>query len=160
MHDNLQKNCTNAMNLTNLYVREGSYGILLQDDSVLLCVGSTFGRQVINFPGGEPSIGETAELALKREFLEEVGIHVQVREHLYTSDDQIYVSPDIPNTRMINRYFRVNGDTNAVDLGRKDSELDCLLWARISDLPLPEMLEVDAVFSKQLQKWLLLQKEL
>lgn len=159
MHDNFQKNRTNATDLSGLYVREGSYGVLLKDESVLLCEGSAFGRKVINFPGGEQSIGELAEQALKREFFEEVGIHVQVQEHLYTSDDQVFISPDIANTRMMNRYFQVVGDAEAVDLERKDSEVDCLFWARVSDLPLPEMLEVDAAFSKQLQNWLLLQRE-
>ena len=159
MHDNFQKNCTNATDLNGLYVREGSYGVLLQDESVLLCAGSAFGRKVINFPGGEQSVRELAEHALKREFFEEVGIPVQVREHIYTSDDQVFISPDIANTRMINRYFRVDGDTEAVDLEQKNSEVDCLFWAQVSDLPLPEMLEVDVVFSKQLQNWLLLQRE-
>lgn len=159
MHDNFQKSCKNTTDLSTLYVREGSYGVLLQDESVLLCAGSAFGRKVINFPGGEKLVEEFAERALEREFLEEVGIRVQVRELLYTSDDQVFISPDIANTRMMNRYFRVDGDTEAVDLERKDSEVDCLFWARVSTLPLPEMLEVDAVFSKRLQNWLLLQRK-
>ena len=55
----------------------GSYGILIRDDKILLirkCVGPYDGK--LDLPGGSLEFGENPELALVREFKEEVGIDI------------------------------------------------------------------------------------
>lgn len=78
--------------------RFGAYGILVQDQKILLSVkkgGPYRGR--LDLPGGRIEFGETPEEALKREFIEEVAIQVDVPEFLYHSTATVeYQNQDGP----------------------------------------------------------------
>ena len=52
------------------------YGVLLRAGRVLMAAEKVGGRDVLKFPGGAVEAGETPEMALKREFLEEGNLAV------------------------------------------------------------------------------------
>lgn len=63
------------------------YGVLL-DAKQRLLVSDEFirGNYYTKLPGGGLEIGEGTRDCLKREFMEETGLEVQVGDHLYTTD--------------------------------------------------------------------------
>ena len=63
------------------------YGLLF-DERQRLLVSDEFirGDYFTKLPGGGLEIGEGTRDCLKREFLEETGLQVQVGEHIYTTD--------------------------------------------------------------------------
>ena len=63
------------------------YGILINEkDEVLVTIEKRFGYLITKFPGGGLEFGEGTIDCLKREFLEETGIEVTVKNHFYTTD--------------------------------------------------------------------------
>lgn len=62
------------------------YGLLIENGKVLLADEVVKGRKVTKFPGGGLELGEGPKECLVREFKEETGIAVQVKEHFYTTD--------------------------------------------------------------------------
>ena len=63
------------------------YGILINDKKQVL-VSDEFirGGYYTKFPGGGLEFGEGTRDCLKREFMEEMNLRVEVGEHLYTTD--------------------------------------------------------------------------
>jgi 8-oxo-dGTP diphosphatase len=63
------------------------YGILINDNKQVL-VSDEFirGMQITKFPGGGLEFGEGTRDCLKREFMEEMNLTVEVGEHIYTTD--------------------------------------------------------------------------
>ncbi len=63
------------------------YGIL-QDDNKRVLVSDEFirGKYFTKFPGGGLEFGEGTRDCLKREFNEETGLNVAIKEHIYTTD--------------------------------------------------------------------------
>ncbi len=63
------------------------YGILLnQHKQVLVSDELIRGMQITKFPGGGLEFGEGTRDCLKREFMEEMNLKVEVGEHIYTTD--------------------------------------------------------------------------
>jgi 8-oxo-dGTP pyrophosphatase MutT (NUDIX family) len=63
------------------------YGILINDKKQVL-VSDEFirGGHYTKFPGGGLEFGEGTRDCLKREFMEEMNLQVEVGEHIYTTD--------------------------------------------------------------------------
>jgi 8-oxo-dGTP diphosphatase len=63
------------------------YGILINEQKQVL-VSDEFirGMYITKFPGGGLELGEGTRDCLKREFLEEMNLKVEVGEHIYTTD--------------------------------------------------------------------------
>ncbi|MFM6925362.1 MAG: NUDIX domain-containing protein [Ferruginibacter sp.] len=63
------------------------YGILLNEKRQVL-VSDEFirGAYITKFPGGGLEFGEGTRECLAREFMEEMGLRVQVTDHIYTTD--------------------------------------------------------------------------
>ena len=63
------------------------YGILMQDDQRVL-VSDEFirGSYITKFPGGGLEFGEGTRDCLRREFMEEMGLNVEIGRHIYTTD--------------------------------------------------------------------------
>ena len=63
------------------------YGILVSEDNQVL-VSDEFirGNYYTKFPGGGLEFGEGTRACLEREFMEEMNLKVEVKEHLYTTD--------------------------------------------------------------------------
>ena len=63
------------------------YGILINEDKKVL-VSDEFirGKYYTKFPGGGLEFGEGTRDCLKREFIEEMKLQVEVLDHIYTTD--------------------------------------------------------------------------
>lgn len=63
------------------------YGILINElNQVLVSDEFIRGMQVTKFPGGGLEFGEGTRDCLKREFMEEMQLNVEVGDHIYTTD--------------------------------------------------------------------------
>ncbi len=63
------------------------YGILINEQKQVL-VSDEFirGMYITKFPGGGLEFGEGTRDCLKREFMEEMQLNVEIGEHIYTTD--------------------------------------------------------------------------
>lgn len=63
------------------------YGILINEQKQVLVSDEYIrGMYITKFPGGGLELGEGTRDCLKREFLEEMNLKVEVNEHVYTTD--------------------------------------------------------------------------
>jgi len=63
------------------------YGILMNESGQVLVSDEYIrGSYFTKFPGGGLEFGEGTRDCLKREFMEEMGLEVQVGDHIYTTD--------------------------------------------------------------------------
>lgn len=63
------------------------YGILMREDrKVLVSDEYIRGQFITKFPGGGLEFGEGTRDCLKREFMEEMNLRVEIGRHLYTTD--------------------------------------------------------------------------
>ncbi len=63
------------------------YGILINEQKQVLVSDEYIrGMYITKFPGGGLELGEGTRDCLKREFLEEMNLKVEVNEHIYTTD--------------------------------------------------------------------------
>jgi ADP-ribose pyrophosphatase YjhB (NUDIX family) len=83
------------------------YGILINDEKQVL-VSDEFirGQYYTKFPGGGLEFGEGTRDCLKREFMEELNLQVEVLDHLYTTDF-FQESAFRPGDQIISIYYLV-----------------------------------------------------
>lgn len=63
------------------------YGILINEyKQVLVSDELIRGMYITKFPGGGLELGEGTRDCLKREFMEEMNLNVEIGEHIYTTD--------------------------------------------------------------------------
>lgn len=63
------------------------YGLLINDRRELLISKETYkGNTYTKLPGGGLELGESTVETLKREFLEELNLEIEVADHFYTTD--------------------------------------------------------------------------
>ena len=63
------------------------YGILINEHQQVLVSDELIrGMRITKFPGGGLELGEGTRDCLKREFMEEMNLNVEIGEHLYTTD--------------------------------------------------------------------------
>lgn len=63
------------------------YGVLINDEQEVLVSDEYIrGSYYTKFPGGGLEVGEGTRDCLKREFMEEMGLQVEVLDHIYTTD--------------------------------------------------------------------------
>jgi 8-oxo-dGTP diphosphatase len=83
------------------------YGILTHNRKVLVSDERRFGLTFTKFPGGGLEFGEGLIDCLKREFLEELGVTIDVHELIYLTDFA-QISAFDPNSQVISIYYRVS----------------------------------------------------
>lgn len=89
------------MSLFNIRV----YGILLNADKQVLVSDELIrGSYITKFPGGGLEFGEGTRDCLQREFKEEMDLHVEIGEHLYTTD-YFQISAFNPAHQIISIYY-------------------------------------------------------
>ncbi|MDO8998739.1 MAG: NUDIX domain-containing protein [Bacteroidota bacterium] len=82
------------------------YGILSQNNSVLVSDEYIKGNKITKFPGGGLEFGEGTKDCLVREFKEELDLEIEVLDHLYTTD--FFVSSSFhTNSQVISIYYFV-----------------------------------------------------
>jgi 8-oxo-dGTP diphosphatase len=83
------------------------YGILINDNKEVLVSDELIrGKYYTKFPGGGLEFGEGTRDCLKREFMEEVNLRVDVNEHIYTTD-YYQESAFLAGDQIISIYYRV-----------------------------------------------------
>ncbi|MBK6523590.1 MAG: NUDIX domain-containing protein [Sphingobacteriaceae bacterium] len=83
------------------------YGILIQDSKVLVSDEYIKGNHITKFPGGGLEFGEGTIDCVKREFMEELNLPIEVESHFYTTDFFV-ASAFAPNNQVISIYYKVN----------------------------------------------------
>jgi 8-oxo-dGTP diphosphatase len=83
------------------------YGVLINEkDQVLVSDEYIRGNYFTKFPGGGLEFGEGTRDCLRREFLEEMNLNVEVGEHFYTTD-YFQLSAFHPGQQIISIYYLV-----------------------------------------------------
>ena len=99
------------------------YGILINEKKQLL-VSDEFirGKYYTKFPGGGLEFGEGTRDCLKREFIEELNLKVEVLEHLYTTDF-FQESAFRPGDQIVSIYYLVK-PLETISVRLSDIEFD------------------------------------
>jgi 8-oxo-dGTP diphosphatase len=83
------------------------YGILINEKKQVLVSDELIrGNYYTKFPGGGLEQGEGTRECLKREFIEEMDLQIEVLDHIYTTD-YYQVSAFNPNHQIISIYYYV-----------------------------------------------------
>jgi 8-oxo-dGTP diphosphatase len=83
------------------------YGILINEQNQILVSDEYIrGLKITKFPGGGLEFGEGTRDCLKREFLEEMNLKVEVLEHIYTTDF-FQISAFNQGHQIISIYYKV-----------------------------------------------------
>jgi ADP-ribose pyrophosphatase YjhB (NUDIX family) len=86
------------------------YGVLINEkDQVLVSDEYIRGNYFTKFPGGGLEFGEGTRDCLRREFLEEMNLNVEVGEHFYTTD-HFQLSAFHPAQQIISIYYLVTAN--------------------------------------------------
>ena len=84
------------------------YGVLINDQKQVLVSDELIrGGRYTKFPGGGLEHGEGTRDCLRREFMEEMNLKVDVGEHIYTTD-YFQISAFNPSHQIISIYYFVN----------------------------------------------------
>ena len=99
------------------------YGILINEKKQVL-VSDEFirGNYYTKFPGGGLEFGEGTRDCLKREFKEEMGLEVEIGDHIYTTD-YFQISAFNPDHQIISVYYFVKA-LEAIKAPLRNKEFD------------------------------------
>lgn len=82
------------------------YGLCINEkQEILTCKEGKAYNYVLKFPGGGLEYGEGLKEALLREFEEELGVSVEIKKHIYTTD--FFQKSYFDNSQVIAIYYEV-----------------------------------------------------
>jgi 8-oxo-dGTP diphosphatase len=84
------------------------YGIWQHEDKILVNEEGIRGQKVIKFPGGGLDWGEGTLDCLKREWMEELGLEIEVLDHFYTTD--FFQPSAFDDSQVISIYYYISAD--------------------------------------------------
>jgi 8-oxo-dGTP diphosphatase len=117
------------------------YGLLINDSNqVLISDEQEYGMQFSKFPGGGLEYGEGLIEGLKREFVEECNVEIEVIKHFYTTD--FFVKSAFNDSQIISVYYLVKNvsrlnlmfKTVQFDFDGEGDVLQSFRWINIADL--------------------------
>lgn len=117
------------------------YGILITEDGKLLLSDEyDFGFAHTKFPGGGLEYGEGTRECLKREFIEECNLKIEVLDHFYTTD--FFQKSAFNDTQVISIYYIVKNtepitfETTAIkfDFADESNGQQKFRWIELKDL--------------------------
>ena len=123
------------------------YGILINDEGqVLISDEQEYGMRFTKFPGGGLEPDEGLIDGLKREFVEECNLNVEVLSHFYTTD--FYVKSAFNNSQVISVYYKVknidpinlNIKTVVFDFDGESDTLQAFRWVNLVNLHLEDFI--------------------
>ena len=113
------------------------YGIMIIDNKILLSDEFTHSKNMTKFCGGGLELGEGTIECLKREFIEEMNLEIEVVSHFYTTD---FYQKDAfrENSQLISIYYLVKpaGYFNVSEVNKlsNKNDLDETISFRFVDL--------------------------
>jgi 8-oxo-dGTP diphosphatase len=117
------------------------YGLLINDhNEILISDEQEYGIQFIKFPGGGLEYGEGLIEGLKREFVEECNVEIEVISHFYTTD--FFVKSAFNDSQIISVYYLVKNITplnlifkmTPYDFDGEGDVLQSFRWINLVDL--------------------------
>ena len=117
------------------------YGLLINDSNeVLISDEQEYGMRFTKFPGGGLEYGEGLTDGLKREFVEECNVEVEILSHFYTTD--FFVKSAFNDSQIISVYYLVKNvtplnlvfKTAVFDFDGEGDLLQSFRWVKLSDL--------------------------
>ncbi len=146
------------------------YGILINDQKELLVSDEYIrGSYFTKFPGGGLEFGEGTRDCLRREFMEEMNLEVEVGDHIYTTDFFI-LSAFRPEDQIISIYYFVKPlgpiavplrtkpfdfDEDQLKIYAERNEIETfrfISWEQVSEDPVT--LPIDKIVVRMLKKML------
>ena len=99
------------------------YGILIDNQKLLVTDEFRLGIKMTKFPGGEMNFGEGSIDCLKREFIEELNLQIDIISHFYTTDyfQQTELLPE--TEQLISIYYLVKA-TEQYQFATTDKKFD------------------------------------
>ncbi len=122
------------------------YGILINPHQQILVSDEAFksGQLATKFPGGGLELGEGLIDGLKREFVEETGVEVEVKSHFYTTDFFVRSFFELsPDSQIISIYYLLESkDWTQIKTSDKKfdfeyvagKEAESFRWVNVSEL--------------------------
>ena len=124
--------------------RVALYGVLVEDTKVLLATTRVPSGLITNFPGGGLELGEAPLEAVPREFREETGLEVTVKELLFCS--QLFQqNPEYPHEQLMHIYYRVERSGGTLIHGNND-DVAGVSWLSLQEIPDKRILAPDREF--------------
>jgi ADP-ribose pyrophosphatase YjhB (NUDIX family) len=117
------------------------YGLLISDErEILISDEKEYGTLFSKFPGGGLEYGEGLIDGLKREFMEECEMEIEVISHFYTTD--YFVKAMFVEGQLISVYYLVknvgpiqlNIKQKAFDFDSEGEVLQAFRWVKLSEL--------------------------
>jgi 8-oxo-dGTP diphosphatase len=99
------------------------YGILINEQQEILLVNEQIGDfKFTKFPGGGMELGEGTIECLKREFIEEINLPIEIENHFYTTD--FFQPSTFKNTdQLIAIYYKVKAKTYPIEINLMPFEI-------------------------------------
>jgi 8-oxo-dGTP diphosphatase len=137
------------------------YGILIEKNKLLVTDEIQMGIKMTKFPGGGLEFGEGPIECLKREWLEETGLDIEILYHYYTTEffQPSYYLPEAK--QIISIYYRVQSDEaqtltvteNRYDFAELTNGFQTFRWLDLASVSPDEFtLPIDKVVAEMLQQ--------
>ncbi len=107
------------------------YGILVNNNKILLVEENVRDARLLKFPGGGLEIGEGTIDCLKREFREELGMEIKNIKHFYTTDFFVKSFLD-PTQQVVSIYYLCEMDEQEINY-MLDTTME-FKWVDIQDV--------------------------
>jgi mutator protein MutT len=126
--------------------RVALYGVLVENNQVLMATTRVPSGSITNFPGGGLELGEAPLEAVAREFQEETGLTVAVKELLFCSQ-QFQQNPEYPTEQLIHIFYRVERKGGDLITTGNNDDVASVEWVNVEDLKNKRILAVDTEFT-------------
>ncbi len=129
------------------------YALLINDNKLLFLKEMYEGNRLLKLPGGGLELGEGTRETLEREFMEELNLRVEVKEHFYTQDF-FFRSQLTPDRQLLTVYYKVEcKDLSTLEI--VDKSIEEVVWIPLQKLDIEKIpLPVDKIVIGKLLKLL------